>query len=168
MTQNLIQLPKEALFEVGKRLITIMDHKVMNRWGLLDTILLIVRSFDSDRQTLYQFEEHKVSFEAAIEYCAAELEHDTDALFCVVYGKYAIQNIRGLGIDKTYYLIEDFSKSVAGRKIAEQLIEKIRSCDNWGELYDEMLYTSKFTKDMRKRMIKELKEQNRIKKEEIK
>ena len=187
MAQNLIQLPKTADFKIGGWHIKITDHKIESSHNLFDCIVVVTPTetvhntriesshnlFDCivgiiidprfDRQILYQLEEHGISFETVIEECARELEEDPEVF---VWSKYRDRNSWFLGrkhTDRDTRLA--FSKSVAGRKITEQIIEKIRSCADWSELYDEMQLTTKFNENVGKRINKELKEQDKAKEE---
>ena len=147
MPQNLIQLPKEAYFPVSITTITIQDHKVVNRYGLFGKIGSITRRSNSDMQSLYQFEKHGVSFEAAIEECARELEHDIHILANAISDHYEIWE-KDDGCNRWNNLC-DFAASETGRVMASQFIEMIRSCDNWEQLYDHMQLNSKFQKEMK-------------------
>ena len=71
-------------------------------------------------------------------------------------------------MDDEKEIVARFSKSEACRIIAGQFVEKIRNFNNWQDFYDEMRLTSRFNKDMKNRIIQELKEQNRTNKEMIK
>ena len=156
MPQSLIQLPKTAEFVICGERIRIKDHRFMSSYSYFFKIMSIIKDSKSDSDTLYQFEKHGISYEATIEHCAYELEHDADALFNVIYWIYRIRNITGANINKNWNVIGDFSESGAGGKIAEQIIEKIRSCENWGQLYEEMHPESRFSEDMKKKTRKEM------------
>ena len=159
MPQNLIQLPKEAEFEIAGWPVIIHNYKVPDDDSMFGSIIWVVNKIDPGRKILNKFEKHGVSFEAAIECCIKELEVDAGMLVFFFKWMYKIRNSKELAVG--------FSKSKGGKLIADQYMEKIRSCNNWEELYDELHHTSKFQKDMKNRIIPELKEQNRIK-EEIK
>ena len=150
MPQSLIRMPETADIPVFKWRIIIRNHKVVSRDGLIGRIVRFASDSDSRGDTLSEFEKYGVSFEAAIEYCAAELEHDSKLLTDVIYWSYGIREIRDEIIQNNWKLIVDLSKRDAGKAIASQYIEKIRSCDNWQQLLDEMKQTSRFTKDMKK------------------
>ena len=149
MPQSLTQLPKDAYFRILGWEIKIRNHKI---WGYFDSgffgvMMHIIRDADSNKQTLYQYEKHGISFEMVIECCAQEFEEDAVILANII--------TRELHERRSF----SFSESAAGRKIAEQFIEKIRSCDDWGELYDEMYETSKFRKDIKNRIREGLEQQ---------
>ena len=158
MPQSLTQMPKEADFQIGKWPIEIRNHRVTGT-GLFCRIMRLIDDHPSYGNTLYQFEKHGICYEVAIEECARELEGDTKIFEHFIVWQCDIADLD----DQTV----NFSESTAGRKIAEQYIEKIRSCDNWGELYEEMHHTSKFCQDMKGRIFKEVNEQRRTR-EEIK
>ena len=166
MPQSLTQLPKTTEFKIWGRWIVIDDHEVINHDGLFVTMMHVINDEGSDKQTLYQFEKEGINFESAIERCAYELEYDPQLIALFIWD-YVHPEIRKFDANVTWSEMGIFSESVACRKIVEQLIDKIRSCNDWQDFYDEMQETTKFHKDVKKRMIKELKEQNRIK-EEIK
>ena len=164
MEQNLIQMPKTAYIELRGRHISLENHMITGTGGLTSGIIDII-SMDtiegekSDRQILSEFEKYGISYEAAIEYCAEEIEGNTEVLACMVVSCYG----DWLAIDwRCRKASDDFSESAAGRKIAEQFIGKIRSCNDWGELYDELRLESQFNIDMRNRIITELKQCRKV------
>ena len=142
MPQSLTQLPKTADVDIAGCDIYIRDHKVVTADGLFGAITWIVSDGDSNRETLYQFEKYGINFESAIECCAHELECDVRVLI------YAIMQYAPSLLEDRRELLADFLESRAGRAIADMYAEKIRSCSNWGELYDEMDHKSKFQKDV--------------------
>ena len=156
MGQSLIQMPKSAYFDIEGYTITIRDHKVENFGGLLGKIAGIIGDeVFSHRLILEEFEKHGVSYEAVIEWCAYELEHDTNILESIIRDQYGYHE----DAEHDYIRhknIRIFSKSEKGRNMANQFIEKIRSCENWGELYDELHPRSKFQREMGCRAIKEI------------
>ena len=141
MPQSLTQLPETAEFEIGGWRIIIRNHKYGYVMGLFGTILNMIVDKNLEKNILCEFEKQGISWEMTVEYCAYELEHDVDVL------AYAIR--RNVEIQKNSWDETcDFLKSDVGRKIASQYIEKIRSCDNWRDLYDELNFTSQFQKGM--------------------
>ena len=161
MPQSMTQLPKEADFNIDGWWVTINNHQISKYVSLWLKIINISQSPRSDKNTLYQFEKHGVSFEAAIEWCATEFEENADVLADVIYWHYGIQKVRENTVGSQFNLFSAFSESKAGRKIAVQYIEKIRCCNNWEELYEEMQMTSRFHEDMKSRIKVEVKEQCR-------
>ena len=155
MPQSLTRMPKEVSFKFYWHTITIQNHRVVYMGGFFGIIVDTIQSIDSSSQSLYQLEKHGISFEMAIECCAHELEHDVSVL------AYNIRNYEmpGLKFSRNsdgWIPFVDFSKSKKGRAIADQFIEKIRSCSNWEELYDELQLSSQFQKDMKSRIIREI------------
>ena len=156
MPQSLIRMPKTADMEIAGWSIHIDDHEVVGVDGLFGNIMYIIIHKYSSWKTMADFENHGISFEAAVEECVRELENKADILKQIIFWFYKVHQITGIYVE-TIDLLR-FSESVAGRKIAEQFIEKIRSCENWQELYDEMHLTSKFQKEMKNRIKKEMKQ----------
>ena len=156
MPQSLTQLPETADLQIDEWPICIRDHKVLDDDGLFGEIMGIVNSLYVDRNELKQLEEHGISFEAAIECCAGELGGNEK-----IHGWRLLRFINWHPEDMeechTSYRIMDkygdaltlnFSNSTAGRRIADEIVEEIRQCENWGELYDKLHMTSRFQKDI--------------------
>ena len=162
MPQSLTQLPKTANIKIGRTHTTIFNHRVVRSMfsgGLFISIMYITDDSDLSNQELHLFEKRGISFEMAIEECARELEHDVGVLEDIIWYKNIPKFMRTTGMTVTRSKCEDFSKSAPGRKIAEMYIEKIRSCENWSELYDAICFENQFQKDMRKTMISEMGQQ---------
>ena len=162
MSQSLILFPKEAHLEIMGVSTGIRNHRVITRGGLTGFIIGVVWRPESRTELQVQFERQGISFEAAIEECARELEYDEKVLADLVINHY-INRIKWGGdvTEMDRYRINSFSESKTGRIIADQYIEKIRNCSNWGELHDEMQLTTKFHKDMKRRILKEVKQKCR-------
>ena len=158
MSQSLTRLPKTAKIKMEGWNITIENYRVTHGSFWYITLLLIGNS-SQNRDTLYKIEKQGFSFEMVIEYYIRELEEDAEVFAGTIDRHYGIRYIEDGFI--TWEELVAFSKSVAGRKIAEQLIEKIRSCDNWDDLYDEMQPTGKFHTEMKQKIKEELKQQCR-------
>ena len=151
MPQSLIQLPEKAQFEIGGRIIKIRDHMIVNQVDLFGVIVSIINDLDHHKDALYQFEKHGISFEMAVEYCIQEIEGNALVFARAVAWYRFVYNIKEKGetiSGNRWVSVKNFSKSPAGRIIVEQITEKMRNCDDWGELYDEMHPTSKFCRDM--------------------
>ena len=162
MPQNLIRLPKIADIRFTGRDVTIRNHKVVERGGLTSRIMRITNDQGSNRQTLVEFEKHGINSEMAIEECVRELEEDVNTLAHAVFMYWDREDILKYYTGKKWDDgIFAFTKNKTGRIIADQYIEKIRSCDNWGDLYDELHHTSKFQKYMKKRIKEEMRQQCR-------
>ena len=159
MPQNLIRLPKTAEFVMGEYQITIWNHEYTNESGLFTVIMSVSNGWPI--QTLYLFENNGVSYEALIECCTHELEYNARILAHFI-------NWYCIDLKYTESVVEStrrtlaFSKSEAGRKIAIQFVEKIRSCGNWDELYDEMKLTGKFGTDIKKKIKEEMKQWDKV------
>ena len=149
MPQNLIQLPEEADFTILKHYVTVRNHRIVFNDGLWNKILEIIRDSCADIHTLYWFEKYGISWETAVECCAGELENNPEILANTIRRHYQY-NPECYG--EYWQPLLDFSKSVAGRTIAGQHIEEIRSCDNWGELYDKLQITTEFSEDMKEKI----------------
>ena len=159
MPQSLILLPERANIRILGWGIEIREHKVVGWGGLWGRIINIIEDTESHRGTLYQLEKHGLGYEAAIEWCARELEDNAYILAQFIYLNYNTDRIREMVGENVMNIIHVFSKGVTGRKMADQFTEKIRSCENWQELYDELHPASKFNLDMKNKITVELKRQ---------
>ena len=160
MPQSLTRLPENTRFKILGNGITIKNHKIEWTGDLIGEIMYIIESEDTDRNSLYQFEKYGISFEMAIEESVRGLEEDIRVLGYLVYWHLSIFDEIGRINDNCIdYTVMDFSKSVAGRNAAGQYIDAIRNCNDWGELYDLLRVTSKFQKNMEKKNLMEIREQ---------
>ena len=126
--------------------IKMYNHKIADGDTLFGSIIWIIK-LDDGNQMLNKFEKHGISFETAIERCAKELEENPGVLeFFITWD---------CGWKKSSQSAASFSESAAGRIIAGQFVEKIRSCGDWVELEDELDMSSRFRKDMYNRIIGE-------------
>ena len=158
MTQTLIRMPQTADVEILGWHVTVWKHRVV--FGdLWSKIIGIIMESKSNRETLYEFEKHGITFEAVIEYCAKKFEDDFEVLENIIWDQKMMKIAGTLNTGDRGLIGRNFSKSVTGRKIAAQYTEKIRSCGNWEELYDEMQLSSQFQKNMKSRIIREIKQQ---------
>ena len=135
--------------------VTIQNHEYVGFSGFFGTIIHIMRQPHSHRQTLTEFEKHGISYESLIEHCAHSLENDFDMLAELIYWNYGGR--KNPPKSHLHRILVRFSKSGAGRATADQFVEKIRSCGNWGELYDELRLESPFQKEMYRRINAEVK-----------
>ena len=158
MPQSLTQLPETANIGIGKTYTTIVNHKVTGyHSGIIGQILSVTKCKKCDRYSLAEFEKHGISFEAAIENSVLDLEDDNpDGLASIVYWKYDIRELGGINQEWNHWACRNFAESAAGRIMAEQLVEKIRSCNNWEELYDELHMSSQFQQDIKSRLVREI------------
>ena len=163
MAQSLTQLPETAdiKFVVCGDVYTVQirHHQARDRTGLFAQIMWIACESDPGSTNLNHFEKHGISFEAVIECCAKELENDASVLADICHMLLGMDP--GNFQERDWDRINFFSKSVAGRKIADMYVEKIRNCDDWGELYDALHVTliSGFTADMQRRIRMGIREQ---------
>ena len=148
MPQSLIQLPQTAYFKIEGWPVTIREHEIVGDNSLVLTMTLVIKLEDYYRGVLSKFEKEGISFEAAIEECARELEQDTNTFTEVIYWFYGFCEFEEKDPENIKGFIHSFSESEAGRTIAGQIVEKIRSCNSWEELYDELQWTSKFHKNI--------------------
>ena len=163
MPQSLTRLPKTADIKMDNWDITIRNHKMVNTVGMFPKIMSIIDDLKFNVQTLYQLEVHGISFEMVIENCVDGLENNVGVLADYIWGDNCRNSdwIATIG-DSSWDQVLVFSKSVAGRNIAEQFIEKIRSCDDWQQLCEEMRLTSRFSRDMRQKILKEWEQCRRV------
>ena len=158
MSQSLTQLPKTADIEIQGWHTTwtlkIRNNKPDDEEGLFSEIMWIITESDPGNQILNKFEKHGISFEMAIECCAQELEENPKVFEYFIIWEYSMGD--------SEELVASFSESVAGRTIAGQFVEKIRSCNNWEELYNEFHRTSKFQQDIKSRILKELEQCRKV------
>ena len=153
MAQSMTRLPETAEFRIGGHLIQIENHVVVSAIGLFDAIMYIIEDPESNRDTIQQLEKYGISWEMAIECCAHEIQCNTDILLQVISKHCALGKIKEAVTENAHDEIINFSKSVTGRIMPEMYIEKIRSCNDWGELYDEMHPTSEFQKEIKSRIL---------------
>ena len=161
MPQSLTRLPKEAEIGIGNWSVTIQDHKVVGDDGLTLKMIWIVNSPFAYRKTLSEFENWGVSFEAAVEWCAHELENNVKLVLNIIRRMMFLEAKTNLDKCNVDDVILEFSKSGITGRIATLYVDKIRSCENWEELYDTLQQSSKFTKEMNDRIKEEVKLQCR-------
>ena len=121
-------------------------------------IMYMVRSQRSDKKSLYEFEKQGISFEMIIENCVRELENNTKLLAYHINTSPPIRKINNRSDKITLKRIIAFTAGEEGMKLAGRYIEMIRSCNNWEDLYDQMLPTSEFWKEMNDRIHAEFKQ----------
>ena len=157
MPQNMIELPQEAEFDIEGFHVVIQNHRVKTYdHSLLGAIIMITRNTSIDVNTLQQFERHGISYEAAVEECAYELENNASALAWVIYWSHDSARIKDATTGNTREEVDIYAASDRGRKIAAQYIEKIRSCDDWQQLYEQLHYNSPFQKEMEGKVLAEI------------
>ena len=156
--QNLIQLPKNAEIQILGWGIGIRNHAMISPFTLIESVIGIIQDVRSDWQSLCQLEKHGINFETAIECCIDELENRTDPLEHIISNYYNICEFKddeNVDVDN----LVEFSKVEAFRAATCQLVEKIRSCDDWQQLYEELHTSSTFQKGMKTRIIANMREQ---------
>ena len=155
MPQSLIGLPKEAdimFYDWIK--VRIRDHQFEKGSDIFDATMYIVNERKSHRDILIEFEKYGISFETIIEECVCNLENDTDVLTQLICHHYEIKETLFYDDEiDCWDRSREFSESETGGKIVNQLVEMIRSCGNWGELYEHMHLANKFQKDLKSRVI---------------
>ena len=93
-----------------------------------------------------------------IEHCAGELEDTQSILECIFWWHLDLwKKQNGKRMNYSAGISLDFAANKVDRKFRDQYVDKIRSCDNWEELYDEFHHTSRFYRDMKSGIEKELK-----------
>ena len=168
-SQSLVRLPETVDLKINDTSLHIRDHRVASGYGLYVWVSDIIQYIDSQRCKNSEFtyddwntvvtnmEKQGLVYEAVIEWCVQELENKTDILEHIVYFHYNITRIqRKTPIAISLEVLSDFLKNDRGRSIANQLIEKIRSCDDWQDFYDEMRLTSRFNMDLKNRIQREV------------
>ena len=156
MPQSLIQIPKDAHFKMGSYHVTIQNHHIQYSNGLFNQIMNTIQHSHSNWQQLTEFENHGISWEMVIECCARELEENVDVLAYLIW-MYTAWEIKIEYMDDSMEEIKVFMKSDAGGRISDLFIEKIRNCNNWQELYTELHPKSSFQKEMKSRILREVK-----------
>ena len=152
MVQSLVRLPENADIKIGRWYVSIKNHRVVTTCGLLGRILGMIDDPDTDIGILSEFEKHGVSYEAVIEECVAEF----DRISVIKYIMRFVYKFKmnGVYVEEDQEIFNSFSKSDIGVTLEDKLVDKIRSCRNWDELYNEFHSTSKFSIDLKK-IIKE-------------
>ena len=157
---NSKHLPESADIKILQGRITVREHMVVKNWygeGLFGTIMSIARDPDSHREILSKFEDYGISYMAVIDYCTLEIRDDVDTLSNLIFVNHArTHKIKEADAENNWKRINYFSASKKGRAIAGQIVEKIKSCDNWGELYAEMHPASEFQKETRRKIKEEM------------
>ena len=159
MEQNLLNLPETAVISVDGvgTLFRIKNHKVAGVRGLFNTMSAVVHHGAWDK-AVSDMKSQGFTYESVIERCARELEGNSYVLADFMYGHYNFKRRGTITLPEKASIHDaclDFSESVRGRMIADQIVEKIRDCNNWGELHQIMEKSGKFGTDMKRRIRKE-------------
>ena len=144
MTQGMEQLPCEADFRILGWCVKIKNHKVMNHFGLFGSMMDIAKDSHFGSQFLTEFEGNGITCKAAIQHSATELENNPEILAYLTLTHYCFWEIKEDCSENDWDEILNFSKSVEGRNIAGMISEKIKSCTNWQDVYDELRPKSAF------------------------
>ena len=91
-----------------------------------------------------------------------ELEQNADIFAQFIYRTYDIRKDIGLEEKDDWDLILNFSESETGRKIAGQFTEKIKSCNDRKESYEELNLQNKFNKYKRQKTKEEIKQWDKV------
>ena len=161
MAQNIVDIPESADVQIAGWRMIIQNHKIQEFDKLFCKMMQIADDRNCTRKTLTEFEKYNISYETAIEYSADELENNMNTLAEVIHWYYNDDFIEKMGTNGKWDELLRFSKSNAGRNIADDIIDKIRNCENWEELYDEIHTGSKFNKDMKKTVMEAMRKWNR-------
>ena len=162
MPQSLTQLPKEIDVDIDHMWhVPIKNHLIERPDYLLYTVTCVIDSPRTDKNTLFQFEAFGVNYESFTVACSDILKNDPVGSLCrVLFFHYGMCNyltdMPNGQSERRHDLIFRLLKSRLGKIYADILVEKIRSCDNWDDLYEEMHHTSKFHKYMRGRIEEEI------------
>ena len=158
MKQEIIQLPETTEIKPSRGYtLLIKNHEVVNPSGLFEWITIVIGN-NIWKNTVKQMQDKAVSFEAVIEWCITELEERPVILSEIIWYFFKI-SYNTNEPDKMvlqWNKNREFSKSEAGRVIADQFIEKLRDCHNWDELGTEMNLQSRFNIDMKQQMKKRI------------
>ena len=146
MPQSLIQLP-ETVDITGESDLHIRNHEVVDWGGLLYWILTIINR-KVWKTSVTEMEKHGISYEMVVECCVHELEHDTELLTWMMMIHY--------NVGPNLHLHAEYSERIAGRKIAGEIVDAIRTCNDWTDLHDTMQQKSGFSKDMAEKIREDL------------
>ena len=146
MPQSLTRLPEAVHIRIGIWEIEIVNYKIKKGKSFLGFMMDIIASYNW-KEFVDEMQKHGISYESVIETCAEEIEHNNG-----VFANIAAFHYKAL---KTHDDSKIFSKSVAGRRIADEIIERMRQCENWQELYSIMIKESETSKDIRNKIVKE-------------
>ena len=146
MAQSLVQLPETAEISCFGTWLKIENHGVVNNDGLYNWILGSI-SCGEWNDVLPQMKQQNISFEAVIETCIEELDdtinfvpivnryHDDDIDKSAIEDATSARDIAMKTFGDKYEAIVEFAWSNAGKELASDIIDKIRDCHNWNELY---------------------------------
>ena len=153
MAQSLTQLPRTATIHSGDRTnLIIRNHRVVFDTGMFYWLQRPAIHGDAIWKSIdAQFYLQKISYEAAVEWCALEIKEKPYLLAYVIeycydfIDEYATSSEK-MEADNT---IKKFSASNQGMMLAEMFIDGMRMCDNWTEFHNTMKPQSDFRTQMR-------------------
>ena len=130
MIQSVGLPPKAAEISAGSWGFNIIHHRVEDAGMFTGLLTLIKLNNPADwNRVVLQMEQKGITFEDASRYCCHELSREINKRVHLFTHYYDFKNQK---------ILLAFAKSVAGRRIAEKLVEQIKSCTNWDEFYREM------------------------------
>ena len=145
MVQEIVKLPETASISIGWRDLVIDNHKVTSEEGMFYWAVAVVAGYDWD-VAVSRMIRQKISYEAFIECCAAELENDINTLANMAWWHTDMKN---------RIECNAFVSSPGGKNIAMEIVEKIRGCDNWNEFRVLFQEESDFKDELRLRFNEE-------------
>ena len=158
--QSIVEFPKTVNFNICGWPISIYNHTVKVIGGLCTVLMSIVKDSKSDRNTLVKFEDHGISFNGVVEYCATELEDNPGRFATIIWGHYDVGRLQNKADIKC--ILAEFSKSGTGLVLAEKFADKIRDCANWEELYDILHPDGDFQKNITSKIREAIKQWYKI------
>ena len=163
MVQSIARLPESAKGIFRYHHLEIKNHVVYTLYGLFFFTVLIIRNEDK-KKIVDWFKSNHVSFEAVIEQCIQELEDDHPAArLNMIEAHYPWSHSNELGFFNVEQwggawgkIISQFSKTSAGRWIADQYVEKLRTCRNWNMFTDTLDMKGVFQQEMKQKIREEI------------
>ena len=111
----------------------------------------MIRNSGKFTSRLCGFEDHGISFEAAVETCISDIEEkDRIKLAEVIFWHYSIKEISDMQ--------KKLVKRGAMQQFGEDFIDKIRDCANWDELQTKLDQKSKFSEIMKSKIREEIRQ----------
>ena len=168
MVQSLTMLPETAEIRLHGFTLKIQNHEIRKGISMAYFMMVATRHEHLWSEIIRDMERQKITYEAAVEQCVAEIESDHCILEAIFYWHYNIvKNAKfmaykakhGKRHDDVTAITTRISKSPAGRIIATWFVEKIRSCENWQEFYTEMKRESDFNRYTKSWVMREAKKQ---------
>ena len=147
MPQSLIQMPESAIM-FSRMTIHIRNHRVQYGNNLFGWAMWSIHGKEWE-QAVSEMEKHGITYEVFIEYIVAELEQNHSVFAQAIKWHYDIRHPNW----KEYSV---FSASETGRKITQSIIDGIRDCENWKQVHDTMNQQSRFYKDIKKTINREV------------